>query len=78
MPFIVCHQTRIADYSPSAILQQEGGRAWLNIPDDYTLHLDELHLKGGAHLAIAPNQNRNRVFRLTVGRFVGTDSIHDR
>ena len=59
-------------------MRQDGGRAWLTIPEDFSLQLDELHLAGGAHLAIEPNDNRNRDFVITVGRFVGTHDIHDR
>ena len=59
-------------------MRQDGGRAWLTIPDDFSLPLDELHLTDGAHLALQPNDNRNRDFVVTIGRFVGTADIHDR
>ena len=68
----------IPDYTADAIMRQDGGRAWLTIPEDFSLQLDELHLAGGAHLAIQPNDNRNHDFVITVGRFVGTHDIHDR
>ena len=73
---ILSVQTLIPEYTADAIMRQDGGRAWLTIPEDFSLALDELHLAGGAHLALQPNDNRNRDFVLTVGRLLGTQHIH--